>query len=146
MLLPLSTCFISLSAYWLFIYLYPTDEDDADIILKDNSIHDTQSSNTSSSTTSAIYDRTTIHSYQSINSNHASDNNNIDTIDTIDNDTNNIESNNNSINHKYETYQNANHNHISDYPGTTMNYSEKSLLNSIDPEDVPIEYESVTHK
>ena len=144
MLLPLSTCFISLSAYWLFIYLYPFDEDDADIILKDNnSIHDTQSNNTSSSTTSAIYDRTTIHSYQSIYSNHVNDNKSYNNIDTIDDDTNNIESNN----HKYETYQNVNHNHTTDYPGTTIHCSGKTFFNSIDPEgDVPIEYESVDHK
>jgi len=127
MLLPLSTCLVSLFAYWIFIRLYPSDDDD-DLINKERS----------GATIST-------HCYQSINNTDSNSNYNYNDTHNNDNKFESIDTNGQS----YDTYQNTNHHHtVKPHITATSSSSssERTPLYSIDPEDIPIEYDTTIHE
>jgi hypothetical protein len=151
MLLPLSTCLVSLLAYWIFIRLYPSDDNDGDdnddLINKDSSgatitIATTTITVSSSTNTSNDYERASY--YQSINNtdsksnynyNNTHNNNKFDSIDTN--------------RQRYDTYQNTSHHHtVKPHITATSSSSssESTPLYSIDSEDIPIEYDTTIHE
>jgi len=156
MFLPLSTCFVSLFAYCFFIRLYPSsnDGDDDEFINKERRSDVTVASIRTSTNSTTYTNVTTYNDYQrssypykSINTNdHNSDYNNkninIDDIDNNNNNNNNNSKNNDMNKIGFTTYQTNSHYQTVDPHIIATSSPQSTIFDSIDPEDIPIEYDT----